>query len=80
MEHTIAELAKTVAKVVGFDGQFVFDPTKPDGTPRKLMDNSRIEAMGWHAQTSLEDGLKAAYQDYLKTLAALPSNKGFTTK
>jgi len=68
IEYTIMQLAETVAKVVGFDGKFVFDSSKPDGAPRKLMDNSRIEAMGWRAQTSLEDGLKAAYRGYIKSL------------
>lgn len=66
VEHTIRQLAETVAKVVGFDGQFVFDTTKPDGTPRKLMDNARLQAMGWTAQTSLADGLKVAYEWYVE--------------
>lgn len=69
VEHTIRQLAETVAKVVGFDGVFAFDTSKPDGTPRKLMDNSRIEALGWKAQTSLEEGLKVAYQWYLENKA-----------
>ncbi len=64
-EYTIRELAETVKKVVGFDGDLTFDTSKPDGTPRKLMDNSRIEALGWKATTSLKDGLKTAYQWYL---------------
>ena len=68
IERTIAQLAEEVAQVVGFKGQFHFDPSKPDGTPRKLMDSSRIHAMGWRAQTALPDGLRAAYQGYLKTL------------
>lgn len=64
-EHTIKELAEAVKTAVGFEGGLTFDTTKPDGTPRKLMDNSRIEAMGWNTKTSLEDGLKTAYQWYL---------------
>ncbi len=68
IECSIAELAQTVAKVVGFEGKFLFDPSKPDGTPRKLMDSSRIQALGWRATTSIEDALRAAYQCYLKTL------------
>jgi GDP-L-fucose synthase len=61
---TIRELAELVGKVVGFDGDLVFDTTKPDGTPRKLMDVSRINAIGWRATTSLEDGLASAYRDF----------------
>jgi len=68
-EHTIRQLAQTVAKVVGFNGDFVFDATKPDGTPRKLMDNTHLQAMGWTAQTSLEAGLKVAYDWYLENRA-----------
>jgi GDP-L-fucose synthase len=65
LEYTIRQLAETIAKVVGFTGDFVFDATKADGTPRKLMDSSTLHAMGWKAQTSLEEGLKAAYEWYL---------------
>jgi GDP-L-fucose synthase len=59
---TIRELAETVAKVTGFQGRLTFDATKPDGTPRKLLDVSRIRALGWEANISLEDGLRDAYQ------------------
>ena len=62
---TIAELAQTIARVVGFKGQVSFDPTKPDGTPRKLMDVSRLAAMGWRAKIGLGDGLQDAYAWYL---------------
>jgi GDP-L-fucose synthase len=51
-----------VCKVVGFEGQLVFDPSRPDGTPRKLMDVSRIHALGWQAQTTLEDGIRRVYE------------------
>lgn len=61
---TIKELAGLVGKVVGFDGELVFDTTKPDGTPRKLMDVSRLNAMGWVAPTQLSIGLSAAYTDF----------------
>ncbi len=61
---TIAELAKTIAQTVGFKGRITFDPTKPDGTPRKLMDSSRLHALGWRATTSLEGGLALAYEDF----------------
>ena len=66
---TIAELARTVGQVVGYQGQIDFDATKPDGTPRKLMDSSRLNALGWQAQVSLQDGLALAYQDFLKKQA-----------
>ncbi|MDY0057977.1 MAG: GDP-L-fucose synthase [Methyloversatilis sp.] len=61
---TIRELAELVGEVVGFDGNLVFDTTRPDGTPRKLMDVSRLNGMGWRAATSLRSGLTRAYQDF----------------
>lgn len=64
-EVSIRELAETVASVVGFDGQLRFDTTKPDGTPRKLLDSSRLAALGWAAETSLVDGLTASYDWFL---------------
>ena len=63
---TIAELAQAVGRAVGFSGRIEFDPSKPDGTPRKLMDSSRLNAMGWHAKFSLEEGLSLAYHDFLQ--------------
>jgi GDP-L-fucose synthase len=62
---TIRELAETIAGVVGYSGGFAYDPSKPDGTPRKLMDVSRLAALGWRASTSLTDGLKRSYDWYL---------------
>ena len=62
---TIRKLAETVLRVVGFDGELAFDTSKPDGTPRKLMDVSRLAQLGWRASTSLEDGIRLAYQDFL---------------
>ncbi len=64
---TIRELALLIKKVIGFEGDLVFDHTKPDGTPRKLMDVSKLHAQGWKHSTALEDGLKLTYQDFLKT-------------
>ena len=64
-DQTIAEFARTVAEVVGFRGEIVYDTSKPDGTPRKLLDVSRLSAMGWKAKVSLREGLKKAYADFL---------------
>ena len=58
---TIAELAQVVASIVGFDGRIVFDASKPDGTPRKLLDVSRLAMLGWAARTSLRDGIRQAF-------------------
>jgi len=66
---TIRELAETVVKVVGFKGDLSFDASKPDGTPRKLMDVSRLHSLGWRASTDLEQGISLAYQDFLQRLA-----------
>ena len=55
---TIRELAETVCRILGYDGRLTFDTSKPDGTPRKLMDSSRMHALGWKARTSLEDGIR----------------------
>jgi GDP-L-fucose synthase len=65
-EVSIRELAETVSSVVGYEGELVFDATKPDGTPRKLLDNSRIENLGWKAQTTLRDGLAEAYRWFVE--------------
>jgi GDP-L-fucose synthase len=62
---SIAELAQTIAQVIGFTGALTFDPTKPDGTPRKWLDIQRIRALGWRPMTSLEAGIARAYQDFL---------------
>jgi len=63
---TIRELAELVAKTVGFSGEIVFDTTKPDGTPRKLMDSSRLNRLGWRATMTLSNGLSMAYRDFLQ--------------
>jgi GDP-L-fucose synthase len=62
---TIRELAETVMDVIGFKGKIVFDTSKPDGTPRKLLDVSRIKQLGWQAKTELRDGVAKAYASYL---------------
>ena len=66
---TILELATLVARTVGFDGGILTDPTKPDGTPRKLLDISKIQRTGWSPKVAFEQGLAAAYQDFLSMLA-----------
>ncbi len=65
-ERTILQLAELVAKIVGFKGGITLDATKPDGTPRKLIDSSKLTAMGWSAKIGLEAGLAATYQHYLE--------------
>jgi len=62
---TIKELAETIGQVIGYQGKITFDTTKPDGTPRKLMNGDRLTAMGWKSRVSLVDGLRLAYQDFL---------------
>ncbi len=65
---TIAELAQAVGKATGYTGQITFDATKPDGSPRKLMDSSRLNTLGWQAQVDLPEGLKRAYADFLTNI------------
>ncbi|RIY32132.1 GDP-fucose synthetase [Psittacicella hinzii] len=64
---TIKSLTELVAKVVGYQGEIVWDTTKPDGTPRKLLDISKLKSLGWEPQIALEEGLKATYHWYLHT-------------
>ena len=61
---TIAELAALVARIVGYQGRISYDSSKPDGTPRKLLDVSRIRALGWHARIPLEAGIASTYEWY----------------
>ncbi|MBF0358836.1 MAG: NAD-dependent epimerase/dehydratase family protein [Magnetococcales bacterium] len=65
---TISELATLVKEVVGYQGELHYDHSKPDGTPRKLLDVSKIEALGWHAKTTLKDGVKEVYRWFLEHL------------
>ncbi len=67
---TISELAETVRKVVGFEGKIVYDTTKPDGTPQKLLDLTRLKKLGWQAKTGLEEGIGKAYRWYLEKQSA----------
>ena len=69
-DQTLSELAALIAKTVDFDGRLRFDPSKPDGTPRKLLDVSRLDSLGWKPRTSLPDGLQLAYLDFVRSSAA----------
>ena len=62
---TIAQFARLVADTIGYSGEITFDPSRPDGTPRKLLDVGRLAKLGWRARTSLEDGIRLAYRAYL---------------
>jgi GDP-L-fucose synthase len=68
-EQTIRELAEAVRDVLGFEGELVFDTSKPDGTPRKLLDVSRLKTMGWEARLPLAEGIRLAYRDFLQQAA-----------
>ncbi len=70
---TIRELAEAIAKVVGFRGRFVYDRSKPDGTPRKLLDVERLQALGWTPAIALKDGIKLAYEDFRRRFATTRS-------
>jgi GDP-L-fucose synthase len=70
---SIAELAQIIARVTGFKGRIVFDTSRPDGTPRKLLDISRIRALGWQPRVTLEEGLARAYRWYLENLSGGPA-------
>ena len=62
---TIRELAQLVQKVTGHSGDIVWDPTRPDGTPRKLLDSTHINDLGWHPSIDLEEGIRRALADYV---------------
>jgi GDP-L-fucose synthase len=64
---SIAELARLIGRIVGFDGEFVFDRTKPDGTPRKLLDVTKLSALGWRPRIGLEPGIRDVYDWYRGT-------------
>ena len=68
-ETTIRELSELIGRIIGFTGKIVWDTSKPDGTPRKLMDSSRLFALGWRPKVGLEEGIRLAYADFLKRFA-----------
>ncbi|MFM0043679.1 GDP-L-fucose synthase family protein [Paraburkholderia sediminicola] len=70
---SIRELAECICKVAGFEGELVFDASKPDGTPRKLLDVSRLAQMGWHATTGLEEGIASTYREFVELHAGSTS-------
>lgn len=70
-EVSIGELSKLVANVVGYKGEIIFDSSKPDGAPRKVLDAKKLSKIGWKAETTLTEGLKSAYKDFLKILGKL---------
>lgn len=72
---TIRDLAEQIAEIVSFTGDIMFDPTKPDGTPQKLLDVSRLADLDWRAQIDLTRGLRATY-DWYVTDSALPTDRG----
>ncbi|MBS1620179.1 MAG: GDP-L-fucose synthase [Bacteroidetes bacterium] len=67
-EYSITDLAEIVKSIVGFKGEIIYDLTKPDGTPRKLLDSSRLNGLGWNPSTELKEGIKLAYADFLKNV------------
>ena len=68
-EFSIKQLAEKICDVVGFQGKLVFDTTKPDGSPRKLVNNSRLAKLGWKSKTSLDEGLTKTYKWYLDNIS-----------
>jgi len=69
---SVAELARKIARIIGFEGNFVFDPSKPDGTPRKLLDVAKLNALGWRYRTDLESGIRQTY-DWYRREKVLPA-------
>ena len=69
-DMTIADLAQLIARIVGYSGRLVFDSSKPDGTPRKLLDITRLSNLGWRASISLEDGIRSTYNSFLENIAS----------
>lgn len=70
-DMTITDLAQLIARIVGYSGRLVFDSSKPDGTPRKLLDITRLSNLGWRASISLEDGIRSTYNSFLENIASV---------
>ena len=68
LDISIKELANLIASIVGYKGQIIWDESKPDGTPRKLLDVSKLNNLGWEAKTSLKDGIKLTLDNYIQGL------------
>jgi GDP-L-fucose synthase len=75
---TIRELSELIAEVVGFKKRLLFDHSKPDGTPRKLLDISRLRTLGWTPRVSLREGLALAYETFLENQLIAPTNRTFS--
>ncbi len=75
-EVSIKELAETVKRVVGFEGELLFDTTKPDGTPRKLLNVNKLSSLGWNYSTELEDGIRETYKDFLANYENMRTERG----
>ena len=69
-DWTILDLAKLVARVVGYEGQVVWDHTRPDGTPRKMLELSRLKVLGWYSRIDLKEGIDSTYRWYIDQLAS----------
>ena len=68
VDLSIGELANEISSIIGYEGQISWDSSKPDGTPRKLLDVSKLRSLGWEASVSLQEGIKLAYEDFLKSV------------
>ncbi len=72
-EVSISELARLITRIVGYQGKILFDASQPDGTPRKLLDSSKLSVLGWHSKTALEDGIRQTYEKYVTDAALFTS-------
>jgi len=68
VDLSISELANKISSIIGYEGQISWDSSQPDGSPRKLLDVSKLRSLGWEASVSLQDGIQLAYEDFLKSV------------